>query len=360
MTLDGLSYSFNGYGEYFLLKITNIDFIVQARMTPLKGETVSNGTVFTGIAVKGVNIDSVQIEINDIKMIDIYINGIMETSIENFLPFNGFYLHRSLQRYLIQFTNGINIELHIADENNTFFIVTIVPEKYRLKTSGLLGLMDGDTSNDFILPNGTFLKNLNASNDKDIFTQFGENWRASKNDTIFSYFNGETHADYNKLSYIPTFISDGIFFSNKTLEALAKQQCGENKNCLFDVSVSGQLSIGYSNIEFNENIDTIQKMIDANEIATKVTCVPLNKTIENGAVTETNLENGFEYSFKCKSTYCLTGSGKIKCENGIYNSNAPKCVKCRISVQISIHSNSKILISNYCSLLFLIASLFQN
>ena len=44
-----------------------------------------------------------------------------------------------------------------------------------------------------------------------------------------------------------------ILFRSKTLEKDAHILCGENRYCLFDIAVTGDLSIGRNTKEINDN-----------------------------------------------------------------------------------------------------------
>jgi len=63
ITLDGVEYTFNGYGEYHILQVAGPDFNLQGRMQPLVGEygNVSRATVYTAFAMKENNSDVVQV-----------------------------------------------------------------------------------------------------------------------------------------------------------------------------------------------------------------------------------------------------------------------------------------------------------
>ena len=53
--------------------------------------------------------------------------------------------------------------------------VVAAPQSFTNKTSGLLGVFNGDVSDDLTAPNGTVLdSNLNVTSEKDIFNKFGE------------------------------------------------------------------------------------------------------------------------------------------------------------------------------------------
>ena len=63
ITLDGVEYTFNGYGEYHILQIAGPGFNLQGRMQPLIDEygNVSRATVYTAFAMKETNSDVVQV-----------------------------------------------------------------------------------------------------------------------------------------------------------------------------------------------------------------------------------------------------------------------------------------------------------
>jgi hypothetical protein len=125
-------------------------------------------------------------------------------------------------------------------------------------------------------------------------------------------------------TFVPKFVSDGIMFENSVVEELAKQQCGNNTNCLFDISTTGELSIGDMSFEFSETVEAIQESI----VEASRACVPLNSIFENGIMNVTTLPNGFEYHFKCNIDYCLNGANVVKCIYSIYDLQPPQCLKC--------------------------------
>lgn len=63
VTLDGVEYTFNGYGEYTLLKVGPIAFDLQGRMEPLPtrdGRQI-NATVYTAFAMKENGSDTIEV-----------------------------------------------------------------------------------------------------------------------------------------------------------------------------------------------------------------------------------------------------------------------------------------------------------
>ena len=63
VTLDGVEYTFNGFGEYHILKVADVEFELQGRMQPLideNGET-ARATVYTAFAMRENSSDVVQV-----------------------------------------------------------------------------------------------------------------------------------------------------------------------------------------------------------------------------------------------------------------------------------------------------------
>lgn len=56
-TIDGRTYTFNGLGEYVLLRINSINFEIQGRATKLVNE--SNATFFTALAIGTINTNDI-------------------------------------------------------------------------------------------------------------------------------------------------------------------------------------------------------------------------------------------------------------------------------------------------------------
>ena len=87
VTLDEKPFTFNGYGEYFILKVKGVDFTLQGRMEPLLADdgSPSKATVYTAFAAKENGSDVVQVrkiwEIQKkLTIIYIYVDGAHENS----------------------------------------------------------------------------------------------------------------------------------------------------------------------------------------------------------------------------------------------------------------------------------------
>ena len=146
ITLDGLEYTFNGYGEFVFLNVAEIGFQIQVRIGPIveNGE-VSEGTVFKAVAVKGLDMDSIQIELNVLNRVEVFVDGFLLDMNEfaglNVVNFNGvdLILDRVELSYAMQFSNGLRIEVKLSERKDALFLFTSVPSSWLNKTSGLMG-----------------------------------------------------------------------------------------------------------------------------------------------------------------------------------------------------------------------------
>ena len=324
LTLDGLDYTFNGYGEYTLLEIPSSHFTIQTRILPLEyNPTLSqSGTVFKTLVVK-YNHDKIQIGLNEGNEVAIYLNNnLFELSLDskmNSLSIGELsIIISSSNTYVIQSSNQINIDIILTNNRDALSFVINIPKIFNELTKGLVGFMDGNVLNDFMLPNGTVL-NLDSNNDKDIFYKFGLNWKVSKENSIFVYENGFDYSSYVNEKYVPNFISNGIVFNNLTLENQAKIVCNGNQACLFDIATTKKISIGEMNVQFNK---TIEEIGEYNAIAVKK--CSLLTGILHGQVTNTEKETGYEYTITCDEGYKLIGNSKIKCLSGVQE-EVPEC-----------------------------------
>ena len=71
---------------------------------------------------------------------------------------------------------------------------------------------------------------------------------------MFTYRTGESYDSFLDLGFTPVFLDEtNSLFSNNTLEQQARDICGENEECLFDIAVTGKTSVGEATLEsYNE------------------------------------------------------------------------------------------------------------
>jgi len=172
-----MRYTFNGFGEFTLLRAHSNEFVVQGRMKPFPD--INSGSILTSIAVKYLY-DRINIVTNEVGMntggVDVYLNDTRVTlDYLPRMPFPMFTLSYSTSRVLrISFQNGIQLECHTANGNITQFLVG-VPSSLRNMLSGLFGTFNDDATDDFspLTASGSLGIPLESSNIETIHTNFG-------------------------------------------------------------------------------------------------------------------------------------------------------------------------------------------
>nr|XP_054761236.1 uncharacterized protein LOC129267613 [Lytechinus pictus] len=278
-TLDGRGYTFNGLGEYFMLEYTNNDsFVLQARTGKAfnNSEPVDTGTVFTAFAAtQGISV--VEFSLNDNRTaMRILINKTEE--ITNFATLEGDGYDSADPTFSLTLENNTDTLVRVTalflvgELPDTSFTVTFTNEVLDVLVSvpseyndlgigrGLLGNINGNISDEFLLRNGTTLKDSLATNltDKDIYP-FGQSWQLTEAESLFEYGDRDW-SYYNPSNYTPSFLSD-LLAEDPQRTAAARATCGDDENCLFDyLAVNpelGQMSMETGNA-FQEDLDNLE------------------------------------------------------------------------------------------------------
>ena len=176
-SLDGRQYTFNGWGEYTLIGLNGSDFMLQCRTEPVVNSTA---TRFSGFAF-GVQNDSVV----EVKRFQIFVliytvhlhlqvtsdvdSGEMRilynsvdissnvTSVNDTYGGNMVDITRTDNTSIVSvFSNGLAVTVSVS-LMSMLSIVVNVPVEYDSQTQGLMGNFNGNSTDDFIFPNGSML-----------------------------------------------------------------------------------------------------------------------------------------------------------------------------------------------------------
>ena len=149
ITLDGLEYTFNGRGEFILIQTTNDLLTVQGRMIAAKdrnGNPVP-ATLFSAVVAKS-NSDIVQFEISR-RGIDTLVNGervnfrFQELELETVII-----KHLGNDTYGARFSSGVYIL--VERQLELLKLIVSLPSSFMNSTLGLMGLYNGDASDDLL------------------------------------------------------------------------------------------------------------------------------------------------------------------------------------------------------------------
>ncbi|CAG2254068.1 MUC4 [Mytilus edulis] len=293
-TLDGFQYTFNGWGEYTMMKITNenVTFEVQARTdlaTSKNGTDLKkiNATIFSGFAAKEDVNATMQVELaSDLETMVVYGNGNDYTTRfnteDNFAVFlTGIVLRRQNHSLAVAFSES-GIQLNFQVKTRQLTLSASVPEDFKGQVQGLMGNFDGDKTNEFILPNGNVLPPSDVDSERKIYNNFGQLWETTAANTIFDYTDGKSWVDYSHQDFVPLFIDE---FDNSTLQS-AYSVCGgstdQYKACIFDYLATGDQS--FADDTQSTNVEAESETAQLQNEAPEIEGEPSIKVVVNQSI----------------------------------------------------------------------------
>ncbi|XP_013409259.1 protein mesh-like isoform X1 [Lingula anatina] len=308
VTLDGTFYTFNRLGEYVIMQTKDKRFVIQGRTQQIptsRAGIMTRATALTSLAVTSgdghvievnttarrpidVLVDSKRVEYNDLAL------GFM-TGV-SFHTQNTTALGISLQQF------GVYLEIQSAA--GFLNLKLFLPATFKGETQGLVGTWNDDPDDDFMARSGTVVPS-NATT-RNIHVNFGETWRTEENTSIFTYYNGTSHADYQDLNFEPLYEIPFDFQSNETRQR-ATQVCGTIQQCLFDFLMTEREDVAIATREF---VLGIEKAV--NDTKPIVTCGYLATPL-NGTKHFTGYFAGNEVTFRCNEGHTLAGSSVRRC-----------------------------------------------
>ena len=158
MTLDGYKYTFNGRGEFTLIETSNNNFTLQGRMVDTANQdgATARATVFSAIVAREGGSDVVQFEVpaSESNIVAVVNGQIVDFTIveQDFMSV----MVTDLGNETLSATFSSGAYLEVQQENGILSSVVVsLPESYKdLKTQGLLGTYNGNTSDDLLPRSG--------------------------------------------------------------------------------------------------------------------------------------------------------------------------------------------------------------
>ncbi|XP_065942276.1 uncharacterized protein [Magallana gigas] len=251
VTLDGKNYTFNGYGEYTMLKISkdSVQFDLQARTdlaTTANGTSI-NATIFSAFVAKDQTGSKLQIEMSrDKTKMLVRVNGrdmTREFRSKSYVFLNHKLTVRWENRTLAASFLQTSIILRVSLGVRFLISEVVVDNAYRGCAKGLMGNFDGNATNEFILPNGILLDGNATKTERDIYFNFGQKWLVNEN-SLFYYEKGLSYQNFTHPEFQPIFLDE----VDKNKSENAKKICGSNpsKACIFDYLATGDIALAES------------------------------------------------------------------------------------------------------------------
>uniref|UniRef100_A0A2C9L091 VWFD domain-containing protein n=1 Tax=Biomphalaria glabrata TaxID=6526 RepID=A0A2C9L091_BIOGL len=160
------------------------------------------------------------------------------------------------------FVSGISLKVYVGIKN--LELTVEAGEDFRGQMKGLLGNFNGNSSDDFRLPDGTLLSTSESDTDRKIFQNFGSKWEVHANNSIFEYAQGEGSHDYRHADFVPIFLDE---VDNTTKEA-AYRYCGaDDIACVFDYVATGDVTFA-ENTKLTADVSRNERKARANTLPT--------------------------------------------------------------------------------------------
>ncbi|XP_059507113.1 uncharacterized protein LOC125457750 isoform X2 [Stegostoma tigrinum] len=260
-TLDGLSYTFNGLGDFVLLNVeSNDDTIFK-----LHGRTVQTGTAqatnFMAFAVQHIQdkIITVQMILKGNDSIEVLVNNDMvqfvpDTADNQEIFRNGTFFLEKNGNASVTASFGSGISLTVTAQFEMLLAITNLPEKFMNMTRGLLGVWNDNPNDDFTMPNGSVIPK--TSKESTIFN-YGMTWEVPWENSIFTIGRSVPNN-----SFTPRFLED-LQQQNETLYNLLATECKNNSQCIFDAISTGKKEIGLATAKENMEFTEVNAMLNS-------------------------------------------------------------------------------------------------
>ena len=259
ITLDGAYYNFQGVGEFVFARSDSRDFDIQFR-TKAYGSRIS---VISAQAVRSGNVRyTFEVSQGDKTSLVIKRDGELteptEPEMSLMEPQTGMMDDENIPVLFAGPSDDVVI-LVLADEtslrierHSQLLNISIGQSEGVSDFVGMLGDFDGETRNDLTTRTGEIIDLSKFTTDQErydgLYTNFGNSWRVSQDESLFDYPAGQTTFDYTDMSFPPAPGSVSATATAKMSQEEAEDVCRAQSLisglyfdvCVFDVMMTGE------------------------------------------------------------------------------------------------------------------------
>ncbi|KAL0965648.1 hypothetical protein UPYG_G00283940 [Umbra pygmaea] len=313
ITFDGVSYSFNGKGEYTIMVSESKEVTIQGRTEPVKlinGTTVK-ATKLSAVAMKEGTSDTIEVRLGSPEdHLEVLQNQTrLSFSEQSWVDLKGvFVFSPTPTNVTVMFPSGVGVELRLRVGSITATV--LLPEALKDATSGMLGKMNDDPEDDLITSDG---HNVTGQHNAEELFKFGASWSIANASTLFTYdseylLNTYLHAPKHDASFHPVFsIPEDPHdpFVNQTSELCSGQG---SEYCRYDTLITHSLEMGRATrVSVQSHLSIVE------DLKSVVSCGWLAPP-KNGKKEGTRYLVGAVVKLSCDSGYILSGSEKRTCQ----------------------------------------------
>ncbi|CAD5115351.1 DgyrCDS4331 [Dimorphilus gyrociliatus] len=338
LTWEDVEYTFNGNGEFWLIKTVDSSsnqIELQARLERLHvqgsdDESYFNASGVTAIALKDGGGSQIHIGVNpekSRKKLQVYVDGVERSFVKDHLwwqDFSGvsiinFDRESESQNNLTVYTvSGVGLQVSYFQPGLLSLVVS-APEKLRNKIQGLLGKWDNDPSNDLMPQNQG--GPVNSNNRQQIHFKFGLTWQITDAQTLFQYRMQKNWNYYKRGNFTPSF-------EIPTGAPDASDICGNDFECKFDYAITRNEALAQITLRSQKRVEEIRSLANSAPKYCSWLAIPM-------AIKESPIRYyvGSRVIIKgCRSGYKLDGRDEYTCEevNGEARWSPSVTTECKI------------------------------
>ncbi|NXA51132.1 MUC4 protein, partial [Nothocercus julius] len=255
-TLDGLTYTFNGLGDFVLLMASDArtSFILQGRTAQTGAAQATN---FVAFAAQYISTNTTVVEWTlgrqgDIQLLINYKPVLFSYSkdMEAEVYYSPSVLVVNGSSITAVFDGAVAIS--VLATSGMLSVVCSLPDRYLNATKGLLGVWDHNSADDFQMLNGTSIST--NSSEEEIFS-YGMTWAAGEN----SLFAEPLAALV--MNFTPVFLSQ-LRQENESQYQLAASQCHGSRECIYDMLSTGDVALGLATQSLADDFQQKKTMLN--------------------------------------------------------------------------------------------------
>ncbi|XP_053267451.1 sushi domain-containing protein 2 [Pleuronectes platessa] len=324
ITFDGVSYTFNGKGEYTLVTSAEKNLTIQGR-TESVNETIK-ATQLTSVAMREASSDVIEVRLatghNGLQVLQN--QRTLSFTEQSWMDLHGvFVFSPAPTNVTVMFPTGAGVEVRLIE--GTMTTTVLLPEAFKDSTLGLLGKMNGDAADDLVLSNGQLVRD--HSDPEELFS-FGASWAVYNASALFTYdseylLDTYCYAPRHDITFIPVFSVP--VSPDDPLGEQASEICsgaGEGAQfCRFDILVGRSPRMGNATrVSYQNHISLV---VDLEPVTS---CGWLSPP-DNGHKEGTTYLQGAKVVLSCNDGYTLKGSAERVCqEGGQWSGKETSCV----------------------------------
>ncbi|XP_021250458.1 mucin-4 isoform X2 [Numida meleagris] len=256
-TLDGLTFTFNGLGDFVLLlaSTARTSFVLQGRMARTGTAQATNFMAFVA-QYTSTTTTTVEWTLGSHNEVQVLLN--YETIQFSYSQDMGAEVYYSPGVLLVN-TSSVTaifdgtISISVSASSGMLSAVCSLPKQYHNGTRGLMGVWNHNPADDFQMPNGTNIP-VNSS-EEDIFS-YGMTWAVGES-SLFAQPLATPVRNFN-----PVFLSQ-LRQENESQYQLAASQCHSSRECIYDMLSTGDVALGLATQSLVEDFQKRKEVLNA-------------------------------------------------------------------------------------------------